>query len=461
MLSGTRVIKNLLKNGEMSEPKKNLDLDFYESIVAYNCLIDPVYLSSIIDHLEIKYFKNNDIKNVVKIILQFFKQHGTVPTNTEIKAYLTTDELKESFKRLVTSFTDIDKKFNRNELVENTEHFLKEKAVYNTLLEAAEKLDNKNLNTADLLGKIEKAVGVNLTQNMGLELFSDIDRFVDELHRDEPCIKTGWKWLDNKLGGGFQENGRSMYVFAGETNVGKSVFLGNVATSVAMQGKNVLLISLEMSEMMYARRLSSSITKIPLSHLKEESEMLKDQIKEISKGKKSKIIIKEFPPSTLTPHQLKSFIKKLIQKGIKIDLIVLDYLNLLHSPVGNNSYERILYSAQQVRAISYEIMCPIVSATQLNRSGYNVDNPGLETISESIGLATTSDAIISIWQKDEDKELGIINIGMSKNRFGPNFGSIALKIDYNTLTITEDDTINESEEAMQFSKTLTSLSDNT
>jgi replicative DNA helicase len=189
--------------------------------------------------------------------------------------------------------------------------------------------------------------------------------------------------------------------------------------------------------------------------------MLKDQIKEISKGKKSKIIIKEFPPSTLTPHQLKGFIKKLIQKGIKIDLIVLDYLNLLHSPVGNNSYERILYSAQQVRAISYEIMCPIVSATQLNRSGYNVNNPGLETISESIGLATTSDAIISIWQKDEDKELGIINIGMSKNRFGPNFGSIALKIDYNTLTITEDDTINESEEAIQFSKTLTSLSDNT
>jgi replicative DNA helicase len=227
-----------------------------------------------------------------------------------------------------------------------------------------------------------------------------------------------------------------------------------------MQGKNVLLVSLEMSEMMYARRLSSAITSIPLSHLKEESESLKQQIKDIAKGKKSKIIIKEFPPSTLTPFQLKGFIKKLMQKGIKIDLIVLDYLNLLHSPLGNNSYERILYCAQQVRAISYDIMCPIVSATQLNRSGYNVDNPGLETISESIGLATTSDAIISIWQKDEDKELGLINIGMSKNRFGPNFGSIALKIDYNTLVITEDDTINESEEAIQFTKTLTSMSEN-
>jgi len=439
--------------------KRALDLEYYEKIIAYNCLVDSVYLSSIIDFLDVKFFKDKDIANIIKIILSFFKQHGAVPTNTEIKAYLTTDDLKESFKRAVLSFSDVDKNFNKAELVENTEIFLKEKAVYNTLLDAAEKLDNKQLNTADLLTKIEKAVGVNLTQNMGLEIFTEVDRFVDDLHREEPCIKSGWKWLDNKLGGGFLENGRSMYVFAGETNVGKSIFLGNIATNVALQGKTVLLVSLEMSEMMYARRLSSLITSIPLSHLKEDSDSLKHIIKDIHKDKKSKIFIKEFPPSTLTPHQLKSYIKKLMQKGIKIDLVVLDYLNLLHSPMGNNSYERILYCAQQVRAISYEIMCPIVSATQLNRSGYNVDNPGLETISESIGLATTSDAIIAIWQKDEDKELGIINIGMSKNRFGPNFGSIALKIDYNTLIISEDETVNESAEAMQFSKTLSVLSD--
>jgi len=440
--------------------KRPLDLDYYEKIILYNCLVDSTYLSSIIDFLDVKFFKDKDINAIVRIIISFFKQHGVVPNNTELKAYLTTDELKESFKRVVHSFADIDKNFNRSELIENTEIFLKEKAVYNTLLDAAEKLDSKQLNTTDLLGRFEKAVGINLTQNMGLEIFTDVDRFIEDLHREEPCIKTGWKWLDNKLGGGFLENGRSMYVFAGETNVGKSVFLGNVATNVALQGKTVLLVSLEMSEMMYARRLSSSITSIPLSHLKQDSESLRQAIKDIYKDKKSKIIIKEFPPSTLTPHQLKGFVKKLIQKGIKIDLIVLDYLNLLHSPLGNNSYERILYCAQQVRAISYDIMCPIVSATQLNRSGYNIDNPGLETISESIGLATTSDAIISIWQKDEDKELGIINIGMSKNRFGPNFGSIALKIDYNTLIISEDETVNESAEALQFSKTLSVLSDN-
>ena len=445
---------------QMEKPaKKSIDLDFYETVVIYNCLLDAVYLASIIDHLDVKFFKNKDIKNIINIILTFFKTNGTVPTHTEIKAYLTTDELKESFKTVVTSFADIDKKFDKKELIENTEMFLKEKAVFNTLLEAAEKLDSKDLNHNELVQKFEKAVSVNLSQHMGLDLFKDIDTFISDLHKEEPCIKTGWKWLDNKLGGGFLENGRSMYIFVGETNVGKSVFLGNIATNVALQGKTVLLISLEMSEMMYARRLSSTITSIPLSHLKEESDGLRHQINQIAQNKKAKIIVKEFPPSTLSPLQLKGYIKKLAQKGIKIDLVVLDYLNLLHSPIGNNSYERVLYNAQQVRAISYELNCPIVSASQLNRSGYNIDNPGLETISESIGLATTSDAIVSIWQKDKDKELGIINIGMTKNRFGPNFGSIALKIDYNTLTITEDDTINESDEAKQFSKALTTLED--
>lgn len=443
-----------------NQSKKNLDLDFYETVIIYNCLTDPVYLSSVIDYIDVRFFKKIEIKNIITIIRDFFEKNGTIPNHTEIKAYLINEELKNSFKSLVTTFTDIDKKYNKNELAENTEIFLKEKGVYNALLDGAEKLDSKQLNTAELLLKMEKAVNVNLTQSMGIELFKDIDFFIDELHKEEPHIKSGWKWLDNKLGGGFQENGRAIYVFAGETNVGKSIFLGNIATNVALQGKNVLLVTLEMSEMMYARRLSSNLTKIPLSQLKEESDLLRQQIKDISLGKKGKIIIKEFPPSTLTPNQLKGFLNKIRQKGIQIDCIVLDYLNLLHSPLGNNSYERVLYSAQQIRAISYELNCPIVTATQLNRSGFNIDNPGLETISESIGLATTADAIMAIWQKEEDKDLGIVNLGMTKNRFGPNFGSIALKVDYHTLTISEDETINDSEEANQFTKTLTTLSEN-
>tara|TARA_R100000315_G_C5171546_1_gene99033 strand:- start:145 stop:723 length:579 start_codon:yes stop_codon:yes gene_type:complete len=154
-----------------------------------------------------------------------------------------------------------------------------------------------------------------------------------------------------------------------------------------------------------------------------------------------KIFIKEFPPATITANQLKAFVKKFEEQGIKLDAIVLDYLNLMHSTVGNNSYERIKHVTEQVRAMSYLFNCPIISATQLNRAGFDTDNPDLATISESIGLAATADAIISIFQNEEDRGIGVIRLGMMKNRYGPRGITQAMRIDYSTLTIEQADDI--------------------
>ena len=169
------------------------------------------------------------------------------------------------------------------------------------------------------------------------------------------------------------------------------------------------------------------------------------------------MIIKEFPPATITANHLRAFVKKLIQKGIKIDAIVLDYVNLLRSTTGDSSYERIKMCTEQLRALSYTFSCPIISATQLNREGYETTDPGLKTISESIGLAMTGDVILSIWQEDTDKELGVIKMGFMKNRFGPNFGHCAMRIDYSTLTITEDEHINDTEASTSSISTLSKL----
>jgi replicative DNA helicase len=440
--------------------EKQIDYSLYEYIIFYNCLVDRTYLASVCDYVSPKIFKNEDIRSVITILTDFFKKHDALPSTTEIKVYLTDEKLKQNFKSVLTKIVDIDKRFNKEELYSNTERFLKERHVFNTLLDAAEKLDTKTLDTFKLLSKIESAVNIDLSTNYGTNLFHDVDHFLKELNRDEPVIPTGWKWLDQKLDGGFLENGRSLYLFMGETNVGKSIFLGNVATSIALQGKKVLLITLEMSEIMYSKRLASSITKIPLNELRNDQQTLKQLILETRDNKKnSAIIIKEFPPSTISAGQLGAFIKKLVQSGFSPDAIVLDYLNLLNSPTGVNSYERVKFIAEKVRALSYEFNCPIISATQVNRSGFSVDEPGLETISESTGLAATADAIFTIWQKDEDKELGIINLGIVKNRFGPNFGSTVLRVDYHTLTLKEDEMISGTAEALDFSKSINALVD--
>ena len=127
--------------------------------------------------------------------------------------------------------------------------------------------------------------------------------------------------------------------------------------------------------------------------------------------------------------------------------------------MGNNSYERIKYTSEQVRALSYTYNCPFVTATQINRAGLNEVNPGVENISESIGLAATADCIMSIWQEEEDNELGVLRLGMVKNRYGQNFGTVEMNIDYNTLTLSESDIINNTEQSDQVDRTLRALED--
>jgi len=414
-----------------------LDLDYFENILIYKSLTDSGYLASIADFVKPEYFKDKAIASIFDIIKDFTEKRNKLPTTTEIKSYLVSDEQKESFKGLVKSFNDIDKNLDKEELYDNTERFLKEKAVYHTMLNVAEDVSSGEVDTSVVLDKFEKSCNINLVTDLGLELYGDVDKLIDDLNSVERYVPSKWEWLDNSLGGGFLEAGKALYVFAGETNIGKSIFLGNIASNIAEQGKNVLLVTLEMSELLYARRICSNVTKIPMKQMADNT----PSIKQAMNNQGGKIFIKEFPPATITANQLKAFVKKFEEQGIKLDAIVLDYLNLMHSSVGNNSYERIKHVTEQVRAMSYLFNCPIISATQLNRAGFDTDNPDLATISESIGLAATADAIISIFQNEEDRGIGIIRLGMMKNRYGPRGITQAMRIDYSTLTIDQADDI--------------------
>ncbi len=414
-----------------------LDLDYFENVLMYNALTDSGYLSTIADNVQPEFFKSKDISDIFTIIKEFNETRNKLPTTTEIKQYLVTDQLKETFRRLVGSFADIDKGIDKDELLQNTEQFLKEKAVYCTMMESAEAISAGEVDTSVILDKFEKSCNISLVTDLGLSVKDNIDTIIEDLTTVEDKIPSNWEWLDDSLDGGFIKDGKSLYVFAGETNIGKSIFLGNVAANIAEQGKNVLLITLEMSELLYARRICTHVSKIPMKEMAVNGASLRAAM---SEGQ-GNVYIKEFPPSTITPNTIKAFAKKFTDQGIQLDAIVIDYLNLIHSPIGNNSYERIKNVTEQVRAISYVFNCPIISATQLNRAGFDQDNPDLATISESIGLAATADVIMSIFQNDEDRDLGIIRLGMMKNRYGPRGMTQPMRIDYSTLSIEQADDI--------------------
>jgi len=197
-----------------------------------------------------------------------------------------------------------------------------------------------------------------------------------------------------------------------------------------------------MPELMYAKRLASDITKISLNNLSSEVPTLITSMKE-EEEKMGSIYIKEFPPNTINCQQIGSFIKILKSRKIEIDAIVVDYLNIIKG-TGQNLYEKNKSVTEDIRALSYKFNCPIITATQLNRTGYDTDSPRLDTIGESIGIVATADAIFGLTQSDEDKELNIINFHTMKNRFNSNFGKKQMRIDYSTLSILEDDTLEES-----------------
>jgi replicative DNA helicase len=441
------MIGKLAKVGSLKN--MNLDLEYFEKVIARQSMVDSSYLNAIADYVKPEFFEDKRIAKYFEIVKDFHDRRNELPTITEIKTYLTDDSLKEGFRQLVASFKEIDKNLNKDELYENTERFLKEKSVYNTLLKVASELSEGIVDTSKILTQFESSCNINLISDKGMELFCDASLLIDDILNVESCISSGWEWLDNALGGGYRENGKGLYVYAGQANIGKSIFLGNTAINIAKQNKSVLVITLEMSEMLYAKRMSSNLTSIPLNQFESSTDSIRSILakrkREIPDGK---IFIKEFPPSTITPKQLAAFVKKFKESGERVDAIVIDYINLLHSTIGSNSYERVKYICEQVRAMSYQFACPIISATQLNRSAYNTNNPGMEGLSESIGLAATADVIISIFQNEEDQDMNIIRLGMMKNRYGPRGMVQLMKINYDTLTIEQSDedcTIHEDE----------------
>lgn len=413
-----------------------LDFKFYEKIIVYNSLLDSEYLESILDYIKPSFFKDENIQIVFSALSEYYNTFCKTPNITEFKAHLD-ERQKVALREVANSFKDIDKHYDKEVLLKNTERFIKEKAVLETVVRTNVDTQSGIIDTQKILADFERVCNISLVQSNGFDYLENIDKHCKDLLEVFKTIPSGWKWLDERIGGGFQANGRALYVFYGVTNVGKSIFLGNIATNILNQNKTVVLISLEMSEQIYAKRISAQLSQIAMNELQTHIDPLKQELyKYKNNHKESKLIIKEFPPKSVSPVQIKTFINKLVKAGTKPDAIVLDYLNLL-APVdkGLNSYEGIKQITELVRALSYQFECPVITATQTNRTAYNESNPGLETTSESMGLAHTADAQFSIWSEEEDVELGIIHLGITKNRFGPRDCHTILEIDYPTLSL--------------------------
>jgi len=415
-----------------------IDLDFFENVILDNCFKNEAYLASIIDITSPEYFRDVDVKKIFSVFKLFYDKRARIPTNDELKVYFEHSSIKLAFKNVQSTLRQLGE-YGEDELIENTETFIKERGfelVLEDVVNNYNQLDLKN-NSMEVLGRFDSVCSISLNTNLGMDYFNDIEQFTDRLDVGESYISTGFSWLDKKLGGGYREAGKALYVFSGATNAGKSIMLGNCAVQMVKAGKNVAVITLEMSEDIYASRTTAQLARIPIRELSEERESVVAYCKQHIKANDNRLMIKEFPNNSIKVAGIRNYLNELKKrKNFTPDAIVIDYLNLLcaNNPTGQ-SYADIKTITEEVRALSYIFGCPVITATQLGREAFNVENPGIETTSESIGTAQTADVQIAVYSKEEDRANGMINIGIQKNRYGDNYGTKCLNIDWDTLYV--------------------------
>lgn len=420
-----------------------VDLDFFEKIVIQQCLKkDTTYVASIIEYLDKSLFKNSHIALLVDLIKTFYVERGFLPSLTEIKVRASTENLKEALRKVVSDLKGLDKEYNADELISNTEYFIKQRS-YGLLTEKIidHKAANKEFDLDDIQRESESIHSISLIDNLGLDYFGENDRVVEYLQQKDSLISTGYRSLDDAFGGGFQAEGKAIYDIGGETNVGKSIFLANIALNIILQNKNVLIISPEMSEMRYAKRISGMLTNIAIATLGENIERYKKDVAAFKKKFTSKLIIKEVPTKGVSAKNIYAYTKKLKdKKGFEPSLMAIDGHGLLKPSVPQtNKHTELQYITQECRGITYLINAPILTVAQLNRGSHKMNNPGLDNLAGSWDQIADFDGHVNIWQTDEDREADIIRFGGKKVRDGAKGAESYLRINYDTLRLYEEE----------------------
>lgn len=426
-----------------------LNLDLYEKVIVYNCLKsgNEEYLASVIDHLEPSLFNNRDASTIVDLIRGFYVEHNKIPNRTEIKSKITNNVLATSFKKMLEEFKTLDADYTTSELVKNTETFIKQRSMLKSIEASLEEYTtSKEIDEVRALKDFDKIQSISLIDNLGMDFVGDTEKFIEKLAEKESYISTGYTWLDREFNGGLYKEGKAMYAFAGETNVGKSIVLGNIASNVFLQNYNVVIVSLEMSEFRYAKRIASMLSGIPQIDLGKHSEDYAEFINTTSKKNTGRLFIKEFPTKQVSAKHLAGYFKKLERKkNFKPDVIILDYHTLLKPSIPQGSkHADMQFITQESRALTYIFECPLVSAAQLNRSDGNVTGPDLNRIAGSWDMLSDLDYLVNIWQTDEDREAELIRWEIKKGRDSEKNNKHYWNIDYSTLRLMDEDSLTSS-----------------
>jgi len=401
-----------------------------EHIIFGNLIENEEYGRKVIPFLKEEYFTDTVDRKIFSIIHEYVGKYNNFPTKSAVEIDLNDvgGLSDDQFKLAKEVVSGLDKSEDRDVawLVDNTEKFCKDKALYNALMQSIQIVDDSKKNSISV-GSIPQiltdALGVSFDSHIGHDFLNDAAERYEFYHRKEVRIGFDLDFFNKITQGGLPR--KTLNIALAGTGVGKSLFMCHNAAQNLMSGQNVLYITLEMAEERIAERIDANLLGVTLDDLKDLPQAiyykLVGKVKERAKGK---LIVKEYPTACAGSANFRHLLNELkIKKNFIPDIIYIDYLNICASsrikPGSNvNSYTYIKAIAEELRGLAVEFNVPIVSATQTNRSGFSNSDVGLEDTSESFGLPATADFMFALITSEELRQLNQIMVKQLKNRYG-------------------------------------------
>lgn len=398
-----------------------------EDQIIQNLIFTDDFARKVIPFTKAEYFSERTDVIVVDEIIKFFNTYNKHITKEilEIEVLGRKDLTQKEAKELPAFIRSIENKDTNLEwLVTETEKFYQKRAVYLAILDSIQIIDGKDSKRSEdaIPSLLQDALSVTFDTQIGHDYIDDSESRYDFYHRKEEGIRFDIDLL-NEITGDVGLRPKTLSCVAARTGGGKSIFLCHVAASTLMQGKNVLFVSMEMSEERIAERIDANLFNTPIPQLRNlDKEQFNNRINKVRNKTHGKLVIKEYPTGSAHAGHFRALLEDLrTKKNFVPDMIIVDYMNICSSQrIRNNqanSYTIVKSISEELRSLAIEYNVPVVTATQLNRGGVDNSDVGMTDTSESFGAVMTFDLYLALIRTDELDNLGQILVKQLKNRY--------------------------------------------
>jgi len=401
--------------------------DRIELTILRNLIHDEEFLRKVLPFINPEYFQERTEKVIFEEVTSFAQEYDKIltPEILSIEIQNRGDLSEQEFKDALGLVEVLRESETHSQwLLDATEKWCRDRAIYLALMESIQIADGKDSKkTRDAIPSIlSDALAVSFDNHIGHDYLEDYEQRYESYHKQESKIPFDLEYFNKITKGGLPN--KTLNIALAGTGVGKSLFMCHVASSVLLQGKNVLYITLEMAEEKIAERIDANLLNVNIRDLVDlPRQMFETKVNNLAKKTQGTLIIKEYPTASAHAGHFKSLLNDLaLKKSFRPDIIFIDYLNICSSSryrgaIGVNSYSYIKAIAEELRGLAVEAEVPIVSATQTTRSGYSSSDVDITDTSESFGLPATADLMFALISSEDLEGLGQIMVKQLKNRY--------------------------------------------